>query len=273
MDNVICRLNPKTRGPILCKVMQSSRMASMIRARIRHRWQKVTQVNWQIACESALQAHSRTDALRFWGKSFESPTGPLPVFDYRFEHTLAAVKIGRWLAQILQADAEIVECALWLHDCRKYLADHHGPDTHAEKAAQVVPEILEGTNFPKHKIAAVQAAIRSHVGLHREGADQKSLSPLENACVWDADKLSKLGVASLIHYGCISGGFGPVSTLHLLERGEHWIGVVEGIARSMNTFPAKQEAQKRVEFLKDYYRRLRQEWSDQAWSEDMQENP
>ncbi len=243
-------------------MLPSGASSLMIRARIQHEWEKVTHVNWQTVCERALQEHSRTDALRFWDKGFESAEGRLPVFDYRFEHTLAAVKIGRWLARELHADADIVECALWLHDCRKYLNEHHGPDLHAEKAAEAVPEILQGTDFPEHKIAAVQHAIRQHVGLHRDGAHEKSLAPLEAACVWDADKLSKLGVASLIHYGCISGGFGPVSTVQLLERGERWIGLAEGIAKSMNTLPAKQEAQSRIQFLKEYYRRLRLEWSD-----------
>ncbi len=51
-------------------------------------------------------------------------------------------------------------------------------------------------------------AIEHHVGLKRH----TRLEPVETACLWDADKLSKIGAASLIHFTCIAAAFDPVDT-------------------------------------------------------------
>jgi uncharacterized protein len=213
---------------------------------------------WRKACEEALAAHSRADSIRLWRVAHATPAGDQPVFDYRYEHTLAAVKIARWLAPLVGADLEVVECAAWLHDCRKFLNDRQSKDSHAQDAAGAVPGILAGTDFPPAKIPAVQHAIEHHVGLKLT----RTLAPIETACLWDADKLSKVGVASLIHFGCIAGAFQPIDTAGILARGEHWLGLARTIAASMNTAPGRLEAGRRVAFLEDYYRQLRREWSD-----------
>jgi len=115
---------------------------------------------------------------------------------------------------------------------------------------------LEGTDFPRKKIEALRHAILHHVGLSLS----EPLEPLETACLWDIDKLSKLGVASLVHFIGIAPGFAPVTTSHILEMGEKWLGLAKGIVESMNTTPAKTEAAKRYDFLLDYYKRLGTEW-------------
>ena len=206
----------------------------------------------------ALRAQSRADAIRFWGLSHETSEGPRPVFDYRFEHTLATVKIARWLAPLAGADPETLECAAWLHDCRKILDDPRVKDHHAQEASDAVPEILAGTDFPPEKIPAVRHAIEHHVGLKLT----RKLEPAETACLWDSDKLSKLGVASLVHFNCIAGGFAPVATADILARGLHWLTLARGIRDSMNCAPARAEAARRVAFLETYYEQLRREWSD-----------
>lgn len=211
---------------------------------------------WRTACEEALRAQTEADAIRFWRISHPAPEGPRPVFDYRFEHTLAVVKVALWLAPLAGADPEVVECAAWLHDSRKHLNEHHGKDTHAQDASNAVPGILDGTDFPPGKIPAVRHAIERHVGLrlsHR-------LTPVATACLWDADKLSKIGAASLVHFGGIAGAFGPVDTALLLQRGERWLDLARGITDSMNTPPARAEAERRLAFLQAYYRQLRGEW-------------
>ena len=213
---------------------------------------------WREVCEAAIRASSAADALRFWRISHETGGVQEPVFDYRFEHTLAVVKVARWLAPQVDADPEIVECAAWLHDVRKYLKDAQGKDTHAQAASAVVEEILAGSDFPPGKVAAVRHAIEHHVGLKLN----HKLSPIETACLWDADKLSKLGAASLVHFTSISGAFQPTTTLRILERGEAWIKLAQGIARSMNTKVAKKEAKRRLAFITNHYRQLRREWSD-----------
>ena len=213
---------------------------------------------WRQACEEALKAHSEPDAIRFWRVSHNSNGTPHPIFDYRYEHTLAAVKIARWLAPQVGADPEIVECAAWLHDCTKRYLEPKGHDTHAVEASEQVAAVLEGTDFFPSKIPAVRHAIEHHVGLRLT----EKLTPIETACLWDADKLSKLGAASIVHYGCISGAFQAIDTTAILERGEHWLELARGIVSHMNTEPARKEAELRLLFLEQHYQQLRREWNE-----------
>jgi uncharacterized protein len=213
---------------------------------------------WRQTCESELRSFSDQDAIRFWGVHHETPAGPRPVFNYRFEHSLAAVKLARWLCPQVGADLDVVECAAWLHDARKRLKDPLSKDTHAQDASRAVADILADTDFPKEKIPAVCHAIEHHVGLRLS----KRLDPLETACLWDCDKLSKLGAASLLHHGCISGAFQPITTAEILERGHSWLLLCEGIVDSMNTEPAKMEAARRLGFLTRHHEQLTREWAE-----------
>ena len=218
--------------------------------------------NWQAACESELQGFTRQDALRFWGAWHMEGETKAPPFDYRFEHTLAVVRLGEWLGPQVGADMDVLLCAAWLHDCRKILGSKKNDgekDSHATDAAEAVAGILEGTDFPPDKIPAVRHAILHHVGLSLDAP----LDPLETACLWDIDKLSKLGAASLVHFLCISPGFQPASTSKTLQMGEKWLGMAQRIACSMNTAPAKAEAAARLDFLRSFYGRLKREWDAQ----------
>jgi uncharacterized protein len=222
--------------------------------------------DWRKVCESTLRTVTEADANRFWGISHPGDEGGRPIFNYRFEHTLAVVKIARWLGPLVGADLDILECSAWLHDCRKPFRGAEGEtrgsgkhkDTHAQDASEAVPGILARTDFPAAKIPAVRHAIEHHVGLkltHR-------LEPVETACLWDADKLSKIGAASLVHFGCIAGAFGPVSTGGILTQGQAWMERARTIAASMNTAPARLEAERRVAFLATHYEQLGREWAD-----------
>ena len=215
-------------------------------------------IDWREACEAALRAHTEADAVRFWGISHPGLEGPRPIFDYRFEHTLAVVKVARWLAPLAGADLDVVEGAAWLHDCRKFLNAGRTKDTHAQDASAVVAAILEETDFPPAKIPAVRQAIERHVGLKRH----TRLEPVEAACLWDADKLSKIGAASLIHFGCIAGAFEPIDTAGILQRGEAWLQHARTITASMNTKPARKEAERRLAFITAHYQQLKREWAD-----------
>ena len=213
---------------------------------------------WRAVCESVLRSFSDADAIRFWGIGHEVDGQYQPIFNYRFEHTYAAVLLARWLAPRVGADEEIVECAAWLHDVAKRLKDPGSKDTHAQEASAQVEEILAGTDFPPEKIPAVRHAIERHVGLKLTAR----LDPIETACLWDCDKLSKIGAASLIHFGCISGAFQPITTAEILQRGTAWLTLARGIVASFNTEPARLEGSRRLVFLEAHYAQLKREWSD-----------
>jgi uncharacterized protein len=211
-----------------------------------------------MACESVLRDFSDADAIRFWGIGHEVAGGYQPIFNYRFEHTYAAVLLARWLAPQVGADLDVVECAAWLHDVAKRLKDPGSKDTHAQEASTQVEEILADTDFPAEKIPAVRHAIERHVGLKLT----VRLEPIETACLWDCDKLSKIGAASLIHFGCISGAFQPITTAEIIRRGTAWLELARGIVASFNTEPARIEGTRRLAFLETHYAQLRREWSD-----------
>jgi HD superfamily phosphodiesterase len=142
------------------------------------------------------------------------------------------------LARALKADLEIVEAAGWLHDVRK------GEPAHAIVGAAAARTILTTTDFPPAKIEAVVDAISKHEGLFRK-AGEAPLEPLEAAILWDADKLSKLGVQSVL----IS-----LSTPHVFgkDMAERWRYVAEfadqvlgRTVESMNTKAARRMAERR----------------------------
>jgi uncharacterized protein len=213
---------------------------------------------WRTTCEQELRRVSDADAIRFWGISHEVEGVNRPIFNYRFEHTYAAVLLSRWLAPKVGADPDVVECAAWLHDVAKRLKDPLAKDTHARDASTQVEAILGATDFPAEKIPAVRHAIEHHVGLKLT----KRLEPIETACLWDCDKLSKIGAASLIHFGCISGAFQPITTSDILQRGEAWLELARTITASFNTAPAQEEGRRRLAFIEAHYAQLRREWSD-----------
>lgn len=125
-------------------------------------------------------------------KEAKSKTGKKkPAFIYRWEHVKAVVNQARRLAKIMGADAEIIEAAAWLHDVKKF----ENGAKHAELGAQFAKELLPKTNFPKKKIEAVAHAIEVHTGLWRD----KPLKNLEAQVLWDADKLTKVGLTATFH--------------------------------------------------------------------------
>ncbi len=99
-------------------------------------------------------------------------------------------------------------------------------------------DILAETDFPAPKASQVAMAIRLHEGLFREeGASP--LEPIEAAILWDADKLSKLGVEALAYALSAPYAWGQ----GLAERREGLAAFTrEVLARtvhSMNTPPAR----------------------------------
>lgn len=131
----------------------------------------------------AKEAHAATlrEASERWGTE-DHPA------NYRWTHVQTVVRLALRLAELTGADSDVVEAAAWLHDCAKMGRD----DNHGCNGSIKAGEILRATDFPQGKVDAVVDAISKHVGLWTD----EPLEPLEAAVLWDADKLSKIGVAS-----------------------------------------------------------------------------
>ncbi len=114
-----------------------------------------------------------------------------PAFSYRWEHVRAVVKTAKKLAKLTGADAEVIEAAAWLHDVAKKAGDRH-PQEGAKFALKFLPK----TDFPAEKIPHVAVVIEAHMGLWRK----EPLTDLESQVLWDADKLTKIGVLAAVHW-------------------------------------------------------------------------
>lgn len=173
------------------------------------------------------------------------------VFNYRWEHVQAVVRLALRLAEMTGADREVVEAAAWLHD----VAKGYGSEDHGRDGAVAARQILADTGFPPHKIDAVVEAIVKHVGLFTD----EPVEPLEAAVVWDADKLSKLGATAVLHFTGYEIIKGEGTTLRLLELLPD-TGWQEGIVRSLNTAPARAAGRKRLAAYRAFCRQAVQEF-------------
>jgi uncharacterized protein len=190
--------------------------------------------NWRALCRQQAATQAEQEALTVW----KLKMGQSLPFNHRWEHVQEVVELALWLAKLTNADREVVEAAAWLHDIRKEQAKH------AIVGALEAERILATTDFPVHKIVLVSQAIRQHEGLKRP-TGAPPLHPLEAAVLWDADKLSKIGVQALAYL--LSTGYLAGQTLterrrYCQEYVEHKL---EHTVMSMNTVPARRLAQHR----------------------------
>ena len=170
-------------------------------------------------------------------RAAEAESGRSAGFNYRWEHVTVVVVLAGKLAGLTGADQEIVEAAAWLHDVTK-----RDGEEHAQSGAQVAAQFLPQTDFPEEKIAAVVQAIAQHKGLWRE----EPLTNLESMVLWDADKLSKLGLTAAFHFtAMILARDEPVTTddLHDDLISADW---QSRTVKSMHTQPARRAAEARL---------------------------
>lgn len=191
-------------------------------------------MTWRARCREIAAIQAADEARRAW----QWPEGSVPPFSHRWEHVQEVVRLALWLAAVTGADRDITEAAAWFHDVCK------GQPQHAALGAAESLRILPQTDFPPAKIGAVADAIRQHEGMTRP-KKAPPLQPLEAAILWDADKLSKLGVQALAF--SLSAPY--LAGLSLAERRRNCLEFVEGTltrtVASMNTAPARALAEER----------------------------
>jgi uncharacterized protein len=160
------------------------------------------------------------------------------------------VRLAIRLAERTGADREVVEAAAWLHDVA-----HRESEDHARDGAILARRILAATDYPPGKLDAVAEAIAKHTG----STATEPVEPLEAAVVWDADKLSQLGVAIALHGILYLFRKGEATTEGLIQRLERreW---QEQIVGSLNTAPARAAGRGRLEASQAFYRQARDEF-------------
>ena len=188
---------------------------------------------WREVVEAAAHKAAIAEDSERWGDTNT-------MFEYRWEHVQAAVRLATRLAERTGADREVCEAAAWLHDVAKLHSREHGTD-HGFDGADMARDILAQSDFPAEKIEAVADAIAKHVGLETSALIQ----PLEAAILWDADKLTKLGATIVLHAIGYKLAKGEKTTEALIEFvcDQEW---GENIVRCLNTAPARAAGQARL---------------------------
>ncbi len=197
---------------------------------------------WREAAREAMRAAAQDEAARA-GRSTEG-------FLYRWEHVQAVVATALRLAALTGADADVAEAAAWLHDVRKIEPQH------AARGADFARAFLPTTDYPPSKIEAVARAIAEHEGLWRE----TPLEALDSQVLWDADKLTKIGLLGALHNtsGRVAAGGGGTEEMLARARAKDW---TERAAASMHLAPARRVAAARVTAMHAYWAGVDAEWS------------
>ncbi len=201
--------------------------------------------NWRKAARKAMRQATERELISRHGKI-------APSFNYRWEHVKAVVALAVKLAEMTGADVEVVEAAAWLHDIRK-----ESKDKHPQEGARFAREFLPKTDFPPDKIESVAKAIEKHMGLWRE----KPLKKLESQVLWDADKLSKIGLTAAFHWtgNALAGTQShDLNEIIARARSADWL---EKTVASMHTKPARRAAKSRFKAFNRLWDELEAELS------------
>ncbi|HSH05469.1 MAG TPA: HD domain-containing protein [Anaerolineae bacterium] len=203
-----------------------------------------TKPTWPKQLRQAMKQATKQEAIRRYGTLD-------PNFNYRWEHVQAVVTVSRKLAQLTGADTDIVVAAAWLHDIRKDAGDDH-----PKAGAKYAREFLPTTDFPPEKIERVAKAIAQHMGLWR----QKPLTNLESMVLWDADKLTKIGLTAAFHWlgGDLAKPDTKRTTESFIKKGKAVDWQHKTVA-SMHTEPARRAAQARIESYRQLWENLHDE--------------
>ncbi|GLT13503.1 HD domain-containing protein [Vibrio algivorus] len=178
-------------------------------------------------------------------------------------HVLRVVQTARKLCQKEQADLLIVLPAAYLHDCFTFPKNHPERASSSAVAAEKADQFLRSINYPVEKLKAIKHAIIAH-------SFSAGIKPttIEAQIVQDADRLDALGAIGVSRCLQVSSSFGA-SLYHSEDpyakhRGlddksftlDHFQVKLFKLAEQMHTSSAKQEAARRVQFMKLYIQQL-----------------
>ena len=196
---------------------------------------------WISDCRQLADSKALAEEETAWQRE----AGSRVEYRFRWEHIQQVVLEAQNLALVLDADEEVATAAAWLHDICKVEPNH------GVRGAEAASLFLAETSFCPAKISAVNHAIRHHAGLFRRpGAPP--LTPLDTAILWDADKLTKLGVPQIAMLLC--GPHAQGCTLAERRAQVHYYiySWIDRTVESMNTEPARLMAKHRYQQMKEF---------------------
>jgi len=200
-------------------------------------------MTWREAAREAMHEATLEEAERRFGTRN-------PPFNYRWEHVQAVVALALRLAMLTGADLDVVEAAAWLHDIRK-----DAKQDHPQEGAAYAREFLAQTDFPAGKIEQVADAIEAHMGLYLD----EPVTGLEAQVLWDADKLSKIGLTAAVHWIGLDLASGRERTTFDFIANGRSVDWHEKSVASMHTAPARAAAEGRLQAFRWFWGQLEAE--------------
>lgn len=169
------------------------------------------------------------------------------------------------LAEKEDADEEVVEAAVFLHDIGRAKEDDGKIDNHAEWGAEKAAEILEELDYSSNFIEEVQHCIRSH--RYSKPPEPESI---EAKVLSDADNLDALGASGIARTFTYGGEHESVIADPELpaeqdesEEGETSLNHLEkkilNLKSRMYTEAGKEIAEDRHEYVEEFVNRFKDE--------------
>lgn len=185
------------------------------------------------------------------------------IFHYRREHVETVVGLADTLSQTVQVNRDICIIGAWLHDLGKCYSplfskeeNEQREQHHGHIGALEAREFLTTLPLDQDFIREVCLGIQKHVGLSRK--DTAPMKPLSAAVIWDADKLSKIGITGWFHYLVYTVEQQESATLLSLVQQAN-VEVMEDILNHFNTEQAKNLARERLTMFNQYRKVLEQQ--------------
>ncbi len=185
-----------------------------------------------------------------------------PLLNYRREHVETVVGLAETVAREVKCNEEICLVSAWLHDLGKCYNPRMTEDenlqrrkNHHKAGAEEAEEFLKILDVEHCFIQEVTLGIEKHVGLTRP--EKEPIEPLTAAVLWDADKLSKIGITGWLHHIAYTIAYTQETHSYddiILDNG---LDTMEMIAKHLNTRVAEKLAENRLERYKSDLRYMR----------------
>ncbi len=181
-------------------------------------------------------------------------------------HVERVVATARRLARLEDAQREVVIPAAWLHDCVVVPKDHPQREQASKRAAEAARAFLEEEAYPDRWIPGIEHAIAAH-----SYSGNVTPETLEAEVVQDADRLDALGAVGLARCFMVGGTLGhavydpddpfceerfPDDDTYVID---HFYSKLFRLPETMATAAGRQEAERRVQFMRTYLDRLADE--------------
>ena len=183
-------------------------------------------------------------------------------------HVQRVVANAKRYATTEQADLAVVIPAAWLHDCVSIPKSWPDRSRASSLAANKAAERLLAWGYPRATIDGIHHAIVAHS--YSAGIEARTL---EAKIVQDADRIDALGAIGISRCLLVGGNINrslysaidPFCETRQPDDGEycidHFFSKLFGIAETLHTDAARQDAKERVGFMRQFLARLAAEIS------------